>query len=113
MAQEKNMIAYCGMNCTKCECYQATKENDDALRARVAEKWSKNYHSNIKPEQINCTGCKAEGAKFYFTGECPLRKCNIEKNTSHCAGCSEYRCETLNKFIAKAPAAGKALEKLR
>ncbi len=113
MAEEKNMTAYCGMKCTKCECYQATKENDDTMRAKVAEKWSKNYNSDIKPSQINCTGCKAEGAKFYFTGECPLRKCNIEKNTPHCAGCSEYRCETLDNFIAKAPAVGKALEKLR
>jgi hypothetical protein len=113
MTEEKNMTAYCGMNCTKCECYQATKENDDNLRAKVAEKWSKNYNSDIKPIQINCTGCKAEGAKFYFTGVCPLRKCNMEKNTPNCAGCSQYRCETLNNFIAKAPAVGKALEKLR
>jgi hypothetical protein len=113
MADEKTMIACCGMNCTKCECYQATIENNDTQRAKVAEKWTKNYNSDIKPAQINCTGCKAEGAKFYFTGVCPLRKCNMEKSTPHCAGCCQYRCETLNNFITKAPAVGKALEKLR
>ena len=30
------MIAYCGMDCEKCECHVATKENDDVLRAEVA-----------------------------------------------------------------------------
>ncbi len=108
------MTAYCGMNCKKCECYQATKINDDALRAEIAEKWSKHYKSDIKPEQINCTGCKSDGIKFYFAEEgCPLRKCNIEKGTPHCAECSKYRCETLTGFISMAPAIGDALEKLR
>ena len=108
------MIAYCGMDCEKCECYLATEDNDDALRAEVAEKWSQQYNEDIKPEQINCTGCKSEGVKFYFTETgCPLRQCNIEKNTPHCAKCSQYRCETLDNFIAMAPPIGDALEKLR
>ncbi len=108
------MIAYCGMDCKKCEGYLATKENNDTLRAEVAEKWSQQYSADIKPKQINCTGCKSEGIKFYFTETtCPLRKCNIEKNTPHCAKCSQYQCETLNNFISMAPSIGDALEKLR
>ena len=74
------MIAYCGMDCEKCEGYLATKETDNTLRTEVAEKWSKQYNTDIKPEQINCSGCKSEGIKFFFTEtECPIRKCNIEK----------------------------------
>ena len=108
------MIAYCGMDCKKCEGYRATEENNDILKAEVAEKWSQQYNADIKPEQINCSGCKSEGVKFFFTETtCPLRKCNIEKNTPHCAKCSQYRCETLDKFISMAPSIGDALEKLR
>ncbi len=34
------MIAYCGMDCSKCEGYLATQANSDAKRKEVAEKWT-------------------------------------------------------------------------
>ncbi|WP_084457110.1 DUF3795 domain-containing protein [Desulfogranum mediterraneum] len=108
------MIAYCGMDCEKCEGYLATQENSDAKRVEVAEKWSREHNADIKPEQINCTGCKSEGLKFFFTENmCPVRKCNRDKDTVHCAKCSQYRCETLEAFIKEAPPVGEALENLR
>ncbi len=44
---------------------------------------------------------------------CEIRKCNIEKSTSNCAECNEYKCEKLEKFIELAPPVGEALEALR
>ena len=35
------MIAFCGLDCTKCDAYIATQTNDDALRAQTAKLWSK------------------------------------------------------------------------
>ena len=108
------MISYCGMDCEKCEGYLATAENDDRQREIVAQNWTKQYNSDIKPEHINCTGCKSNGIKFFFTENgCPLRKCNIEKSTDNCAACADYKCETLRDFIEQAPPIGDALEKLR
>ena len=108
------MSAYCGMECSKCEGYLATKEDNDAKRKEVAEKWSIQYNADIKTEQINCDGCKSEGTKFFFTENmCPIRKCNIEKGTQHCAECRDYECEELSKFIEMAPQVGEALEALR
>jgi hypothetical protein len=108
------MISCCGLDCAKCEAFIATQENDNAKRAEVASKWSAQYHSVIKPEQVNCTGCRSDGVKFDFAEHvCEIRKCNIEMKTPHCAACSMYKCEKLEKFIQMAPPIGTALESLR
>jgi len=108
------MIAYCGIDCSKCEAYLATQENNDTKRKEVAEKWSVQYNTAIRPEQINCNGCKSDGAKFFFADTmCEIRKCNIERANANCAKCSEYKCEKLEQFIELAPPVGKALEALR
>ncbi len=108
------MISCCGMDCSKCECYQATQENSDSKRKDVSEKWTVKYNTEIKPEQINCYGCKSDGVKFFFTENiCEIRKCNVEKGTSNCAECTEYKCDKLMEFIELAPAVGEALEALR
>ena len=108
------MIAYCGMECSKCEGYLATKENNDEKRKEVAEKWSIQYKADITPEQINCNGCKSNDSKFFFTENiCEIRKCNIEKGNEHCAKCEDYTCKKLESFIEFAPEVGVALEQLK
>jgi predicted peroxiredoxin len=74
------MIAYCGLECEKCEAFIATEKNDDRLRAEVAEKWARLYNAPVKPEHINCTGCKSSGVKtFYCEQMCEIRKCATGK----------------------------------
>ena len=108
------MISCCGLNCSKCECYIATQEDDDEKRSEVAKKWSIRYQSDIRPEQINCDGCRAAGRKFDFTEKiCPIRKCCYLKGVENCAVCDEYICDALADFIQMAPKTGVALEKLR
>ena len=36
-------IACCGLDCEACEARLATISNDNALRAKVAEEWSKTF----------------------------------------------------------------------
>ena len=107
------MIAYCGLNCSKCDAYLATKEDNEAKRKETAQKWSLMYRHEIRSEQIHCDGCKATGLKFFHCNNCDIRKCCTSKGIEHCAACEEYVCETLAGFIKLAPEAGIALEKLR
>jgi len=95
------MISYCGINCAECEARKATVNNDDDLRARVAEKWAKmNNEPSITAETINCLGCRQEGVKFYFCSHlCEVRKCVIAKGFDCCSACSERAgCAKLEPF---------------
>jgi len=108
------MIAYCGLDCAECDALIATSRNDNAMRARIAEQWSKEYSAEIAPENVNCTGCRAEGVKLYYCEhKCEIRKCALPRKVSTCADCPEYACETLNGFFKMAPAAKETLESLR
>ncbi|MBP3245746.1 MAG: DUF3795 domain-containing protein [Bacteroidaceae bacterium] len=93
----KTYIAYCGLDCEKCEARLATINNDDKLREKVAKHWSKLNNAEILPEMINCTGCRIEGVKTPFCGSmCPIRRCAKEKNLETCGSCSQMRtCEKL------------------
>src|SRR5512142_531120 len=100
------MTAYCGLDCEQCGAFIATRTNDDALRAKVAEEWARLYHAPIKPEHINCTGCKSTGVKTYYCDQlCEVRKCAVSKPVNTCAECPDYPCTLLDPILTAAPQA--------
>jgi hypothetical protein len=108
------MVAYCGIVCTECPAFIATQKNDDAKRKETAEAWSKQYKMDIKPQDINCDGCKSEGKRLIgYCNVCFMRKCAQGKQIENCAYCDEYACEKLTKFLAMAPHAKASLEEIR
>ena len=96
----KKMISCCGLDCEKCDAYLATLHNDDALRKKTAELWSKLNKVTITPEMINCMGCRADGVKTYFCSNlCEIRKCVLNKGFETCANCAEIKsCPMLSKI---------------
>ena len=90
MKLKNNMIAFCGLNCAKCDAFIATKNNDNTLREKTAKLWSELNHITILPEQINCEGCRCDGKKTVFCDKlCQIRQCVMKKGFETCGDCSE------------------------
>jgi hypothetical protein len=108
------MIAYCGLDCHDCEAFVATMNNDDEKRRVVAEKWSREFNTNLKSEDIHCTGCISRGTNlFSHCHVCTIRKCGIEKGVLNCAYCDDYLCQKLNDFLTMVPGAKVKLAEIR
>jgi hypothetical protein len=108
------MIAFCGLDCGQCGAFLATKQNDDTRRGEVAERWSKEFGADIRPQDINCEGCMSEGGVLFHHCEvCEIRGCAREKAIANCARCSEYPCDRLHGFFAMVPEARSRLDALR
>ena len=98
----KQLIAYCGLDCEKCEAYIATQNNDNALREKVARLWSEMNGVEITPEMINCDGCRVNGVKTPFCDKyCQIRQCALVKAFKTCGNCSEMEsCQTVGMIIS-------------
>ena len=101
----RDMIAYCGLDCEKCDAYLATLHNDQALREKTAKKWSEWNQVTILPEQINCEGCRTDGVKTeYCSRLCPIRRCAISRSLPTCGSCPGMEtCPTLAQITANNP----------
>jgi hypothetical protein len=95
----QKMIAYCGLVCSNCPAFLATKKDDDIAREKTAAFYHEKYGFNLKLEDINCDGCLSEGSKLLiYCQSCDIRRCCREKSLNNCAVCTEQPCEKLKKF---------------
>lgn len=101
----KDMIAYCGLDCEKCDAYLATINNDQDLREKTAKLWAELNQAPILPEHINCEGCRVDGVKtVYCDSLCAIRQCALKKGVTTCGDCEELNhCQTIGALIANTP----------
>ena len=93
------MIAYCGLACSSCPSFLATKNNDDAEKEKAAAFYFEKLGLDIRPDQINCDGCLSEGGRLIiFCQSCEIRKCCRAKALANCTVCKEQPCKELKKF---------------
>jgi hypothetical protein len=103
--KSKKHIGMCGLDCSSCNAFIATKNNDNKLRKKIAKKWSEEYDwKDLKQEDINCTGCLSlKEPLFRHCKECGVRKCGLEKKVNNCGECVEYdscdKISSLHKMI--------------
>lgn len=101
------IVAFCGITCTNCKAFIATKENNDTKREEIAKEWK------IKPEEVNCDGCiNPNGRHINYWSTCEIRKCGAERKVENCAYCIDYTCEKLDKFHEHASKAKETLEEI-
>jgi hypothetical protein len=109
-----DLIAFCGIDCSRCKGLIATQKADPEMKRAVAEEWSRQYGHQFRPEDVNCLGCApGDGPHLAYCGICEIRKCCIQKKLPHCARCDEYRCGKLMKFHENASESRERLEELR
>lgn len=98
----RDMIAYCGLNCEKCDAYLATVHDDQALREKTAKLWAELNNAPILPEHINCEGCRVDGIKTVFCESlCGIRQCALKKGVTTCGGCPDMEtCQTVGAVVS-------------
>lgn len=103
----KEMIAYCGLDCEKCDAYIATINDNQKLREKTAKLWSELNNAPILPEHINCQGCRVKGVKTVFCESiCGIRQCAMKKGVSTCGECSDLEnCPTVGAILGNNPSA--------
>ena len=113
------MLAYCGLICTNCPIYLATRlentEKRSRMRADIARQCREHYGLAYKPEDItDCDGCRTEDGRL-FSGcrDCAVRSCARERKFENCAACPEYACEKLTSIFTTDPAARTRLNGIR
>lgn len=98
-------LGCCGLDCEDCSVFIATTSNDDKLRQKTAEDWSKLYaeyvgKDGLKPKDMNCRGCRSGSSIFIGCLNCQIRKCCSEKKFMTCASCTQYKtCDMLKGFF--------------
>ena len=104
----KQLIACCGLDCESCDARIATVRDDNELREKTAQLWSKlNNIPEITADTINCMGCRVDGVKtMYCSDMCAIRKCVNEKGFNTCGDCKELdNCQIVGPIFQHTPSA--------
>ena len=105
----KQMLSYCGIDCSVCPAFIATKAEDIDKLTTLAGEWfegSKDYSIVV------CDGCQSDRLMNWCM-ECPTRVCAVERKLENCAVCGDYGCDKLLKVFEMSPDAKTNLDRMR
>jgi len=100
--------AYCGLDCTACDEYRATRSGDVVALEAAWQRWG---HRSLAGTL--CDGCRGGGRLADTCSGCAVRTCAMARGVPTCGACPEYACEPLEALLRRTPAAREALERLR
>ncbi len=91
-------ISYCGLNCAKCDMYEAGHGNLK-LRDEIVAWFLKERNEVVKPEKIRCEGCKGS-LDIHWSADCKMMLCAKEKSVRYCFECRDFPCKFLSDFAS-------------
>lgn len=109
----KKLIAYCGLDCEKCDARIAALNDDNDLREKTAKLWSELNGVTITTDMINCMGCRVDGVKTPFCSSlCQIRKCALGKGAGTCGECLDMeQCQIVGMVLSNNSEAMENLKK--
>jgi hypothetical protein len=121
MVYSDKLVGFCGIVCSDCLVLKSTRDDDDALRARVLReqgwKWADLFIEKFGREpylkDIDCKGCPSEGRLFWYCLDCDWRACAMDKGLDNCGHCVDYPCESLSRLFDNHPRAKETLDGIR
>ncbi len=106
------MLSVCGLICTECPAYLASRTGNKEMKTKTAKEWSRLFKVRIKPEDVNCNGCISQGDNLFgHCKVCEVRLCGKEKGVLNCYVCLDYPCSKIRRLHEYLPQARKTLEK--
>mgnify|MGYP003754869359 CR=1 FL=1 len=111
----RRMIAFCGLDCAACQCYQATMAGDPDSMERARQYVANTFNApDVTIRDVTCEGCTApEERRATYCAMCEIRACATKRGVPTCGHCPDYACATLAPTLAYSPEARANLEAIR
>jgi hypothetical protein len=93
---EKWAISICGLNCAKCDMYEAGHGNQK-LRDEIVEWFKKERNETVRQEEIRCEGCRGP-LELHWSSDCKMMSCAKKKGFQYCFECGDFPCKILGEF---------------
>ncbi|MEG0529665.1 MAG: DUF3795 domain-containing protein, partial [Bacilli bacterium] len=90
---------YCGANCSKCNTYLATQNNDFEFIKRAKKFYKDVFQNDLPLEYIHCGGCYSKNKIHLRIIDkiCNYEVCTKSKKVLTCLSCHQYPCSTVLK----------------
>ncbi len=111
MANEEQLIAACGIDCTNCDIRRAA--TDPELRRTIIAWFKAKRSLDVDPEAIRCTWCRGDRSGHWSPDCWILRCCVDEKRLAHCSQCADFPCGRLVEWSQQNEGYGRAFARLQ
>ena len=93
-------VCFCGHDCSKCNVFLATSENNESYRKRARDFYRLHLKQEFSSDELICHGGKNSKC-FALTEKCPFKMCCLNKSILFCTECTDYPCSLISDYEKK------------